>query len=133
MQTAQRIIKRYRRRRAIVSVSVAIVALIFTLAFRFISERNLNHQRITAFTQHAVNTFDQLLLPLAAGSHTLIPLVGQPCASVHLQLRKQAASLQTVRAVALIQDGILYCSSIFGYRDVPIKQVQPFLPTREPC
>jgi len=132
MQTAQRIIKRYRRRRAIVSVSVAIVALIFTLAFRFISERNLNHQRITAFTQHAVNTFDQLLLPLAAGSHTLIPLVGQPCASVHLQLRKQAASLQTVRAVALIQDGILYCSSIFGYRDVPIKHVQPFLPTREP-
>lgn len=132
MQTAQRIIKSYRRRRAIVCVAVAAVALIFTLTFRFISERNLNHQRITAFTRHAVNTLDQLMLPLVAGRNTLVPLVGQPCDKVHLQLRKQAASLQTVRAVALIKNGILYCSSIFGYRNVPIHQLMSFLPAREP-
>ncbi|WP_373274523.1 CSS-motif domain-containing protein, partial [Enterobacter chuandaensis] len=27
-------------------------------------------------------------------------------------LRKQAAVLQTVRSVALVKDGVLYCSSI---------------------
>ncbi|WP_256937891.1 CSS-motif domain-containing protein, partial [Enterobacter chuandaensis] len=40
-------------------------------------------------------------------------LVGQPCSRAHLSLRKQAAVLQTVRSVALVKDGVLYCSSIF--------------------
>jgi hypothetical protein len=53
----------------------------------------------------------------------LQPLVGQPCPQVHLALRKQAAILQTVRSIALIKDGILYCSSIFGSRNVPVRDV----------
>jgi hypothetical protein len=55
--------------------------------------------------------------------NVLQPLVGQPCPQAHLALRKQAAILQTVRSIALIKDGILYCSSIFGSR----KPVRDFL------
>nr|WP_318381360.1 EAL domain-containing protein [uncultured Enterobacter sp.] len=132
MQTAQRIIKGYRRRRMIVCVLVAVSTLILTLGSRFISERNLNHQRILSFTSHAVESLDRILLPLENGRPLLIPLVGQPCNNAHLALRKQAASLQTVRSIGLIEDGILYCSSIFGYRDVPIRQLQPALPTPQP-
>ncbi|WLI76021.1 EAL domain-containing protein [Kosakonia sp. H02] len=132
MQTAQRIIKSYRQRRVIVCVLTGIVVLILTLTFRFISERNLNQQRVAKFTQHAVVTFDRLLLPLETSRETLAPLVGVTCDDVHLQLRKQAASLQTVRAIGLVQDGILYCSSIFGYRNVPVHRLQPTLPANKP-
>ena len=122
MQTAQRIIKSYRRKRLIICVTVAIVTLIFTLATRFISERNLNQDKIVAFTAHAVESFDKLLLPLERKRDVIMALVGLSCANAHLLLRTQAASLQTVRDIGLIKDGVLYCSSIFGYRDVPIQQ-----------
>lgn len=128
MQTAQRIIKSYRRKRLIICVAVAVVTLISTLAIRFISERNFNQQKIVTFTSHAVESLDKLLLPLELKRNVVMPLVGLSCANAHLLLRKQAASLQTVRSIGLIKDGILYCSSIFGYRDVPIKQLQPALP-----
>ncbi|MGK9172991.1 EAL domain-containing protein [Yokenella regensburgei] len=132
MQTAQQIISGYRRKRIIVCALVAIAVFLATLAVRFILERNLNERKIATFTAHAVQTLDKLLLPLELRRSDLIPLVGQPCASAHFLLRKQAASLQTVRSVALIKDGILYCSSIFGYRDVPINQLQPALPSPTP-
>ncbi|MDP9767007.1 EAL domain-containing protein [Kosakonia cowanii] len=130
MQTAQRIIKSYRQRRATVCVLAGIVALILTLAFRFVSERNLNQQRVASFTHHAVVNFDRLLLPLESTREMVSPLVGKPCDGVHLQLRKIAASLQTVRSITLVHDGILYCSSIFGDRHVPVHQLQPSLPAK---
>jgi hypothetical protein len=85
-----------------------------------------------AFVTHAVEALDKILLPLQASREELLPLVGRPCIAAHLLLRRQAATLQTVRSVGLIKDGILYCSSIFGNRDVPIRQLQPALPHPEP-
>jgi sensor c-di-GMP phosphodiesterase-like protein len=132
MQTAQRIIVNYRRKRLAVCVAVALLTLITTLSIRFISQRNLNQQRTVAFVTHAVEALDKILLPLQASREELLPLVGRPCIAAHLLLRRQAATLQTVRSVGLIKDGILYCSSIFGNRDVPIRQLQPALPHPEP-
>lgn len=132
MQNAQRIIKSYRRNRIMVCVLVAFITLFLTLGFRFISQRNLNQDRIHNFVSHSVNALDKILLPLQAGRETLQALVGAPCPDAHLTLRKRAATLQTVRSIALIKDGILYCSSIFGDRDVPIRQVQPDLPSSQP-
>ena len=132
MQTAQRIIKKYRRKRVIVCVTVALLTLILTLGIRFISQRNLNQERILAFATHSVNALDKVLLPLQAGRAALQALVGLPCADAHLMLRKQAATLQTVRSIALVKGGIVYCSSIFGDRDVPLRLIQPALPSSEP-
>jgi sensor c-di-GMP phosphodiesterase-like protein len=132
MQTAQRIIKSYRRNRIIVCVLVALFTLFLTLSFRFISQRNVNQDRIHAFANHSVNALDSILIPLESGREKLQSLVGAPCVDIHLSLRKQAATLQTVRSIGLIKDGILYCSSIFGIRDVPIRQIQPALPSSQP-
>ncbi|WP_039056592.1 EAL domain-containing protein [Enterobacter sp. Bisph1] len=132
MQTVQRIIKSYRRRRVIVCALVALFVFVLTLIFRFISERNLNHHRVSAFTHHAVYTLERLMLPLVAARNELMPLVGTPCNDIHPQLRELAASLQTVRSIALIRSGTLYCSSIFGQRDVPIHQLHPDLPVSVP-
>ncbi|VEC43438.1 putative signal transduction protein [Escherichia coli] len=112
MQKAQRIIKTYRRNRMIVCTICALVTLASTLSVRFISQRNLNQQRVVQFANHAVEELDKVLLPLQAGSEVLLPLIGLPCSVAHLPLRKQAAKLQTVRSIGLVQDGTLYCSSI---------------------
>ncbi|STC91073.1 putative signal transduction protein [Escherichia coli] len=123
MQKAQRIIKTYRRNRMIVCTICALVTLASTLSVRFISQRNLNQQRVVQFANHAVEELDKVLLPLQAGSEVLLPLIGLPCSVAHLPLRKQAAKLQTVRSIGLVQDGTLYCSSIFGYRNVPVVDI----------
>ncbi len=111
MQTAQTIIKDYRRKRVIVCVTVALVTLVLTLGIRFISQRNINQDRIHDFTHHTVRALDKVLLSLEVQRETLLSLVGIPCSEANLILRKQAAILQTVRSIALIQDGILYCSA----------------------
>ena len=128
MQTAQTIIKNYRRKRVIVCVTVALLTLILTLGIRFISQRNVNQQRIVDFASHTVRSLDNVLLSLDNRRPELLGLVGQPCPEAHLTLRKQAAILQTVRSIALIKEGILYCSSIFGSRAVPVRELQPALP-----
>ncbi|QYH17490.1 cyclic diguanylate phosphodiesterase [Enterobacter sp. DNB-S2] len=128
MQTAQTIIKNYRRKRVIVCVTVALLTLILTLGIRFISQRNVNQQRIFDFTSHTVRALDNVLLSLENRRSVLQPLVGQPCPQAHLALRKQAAILQTVRSIALINEGILYCSSIFGSRNVPVRDFLKELP-----
>lgn len=131
MQTAQRIIRKYRRNRFILCVFCAFVTLILTLSIRFISERNLNQHRTAIFASRAVASLDEVLHPLQKGRDILLPLIGLPCSVSHLPLSKQAARLQTVRAIALVQGGTLYCSSVFGYRNIPVHQLQPDLPVSE--
>ncbi|WP_433797222.1 EAL domain-containing protein [Escherichia marmotae] len=128
MQKAQRIIKTYRRNRMIVCTICALFTLVATLSVRFISQRNLNQQRVILFANHAVEELDNILQPLQAGREMLLPLIGLPCSVTHLSLRKQAAKLQTVRSIGLVQNGTLYCSSIFGYRNVPVHDIQADLP-----
>lgn len=132
MQTAQTIIKNYRRKRVIVCVTVALLTLILTLGIRFISQRNVNQQRIVDFASHTVRSLENVLLSLDNRRPELLDLVGQPCPQAHLTLRKQAAILQTVRSITLIKEGILYCSSIFGSRAVPVHELFPELPSGLP-
>lgn len=132
MQKAQRIIRAYRRRRLILCVVLALLALILTLGIRYFSDRKQYQRDTTRYAAHAVETLDELLVPLDAARAALLPLVGMPCQQVHRQLREMAASLQTVRSIALINDGTLYCSSIFGERNVPVHQLQPHLPAPTP-
>lgn len=131
MQKAQRIIKTYRRNRMIVCTICALFTLITTLSVRFISQRNLNQQRVVMFANHAVEELDNVLFPLQSGRDVLLQLIGLPCSVSHLPLRKQAAKLQTVRSIGLVQNGTLYCSSIFGYRNVPVREIQTDLPARQ--
>lgn len=132
MQTAQTIIKDYRRKRVIVCVTVALMTLALTLGIRFISQRNINQDRIQDFAQSTVRALDKVLMSLETHRETLIALVGEPCSGVNLVLRKQAAILQTVRSIALVKDGTLYCSSVFGIRNVPVSEFHPILPASDP-
>ena len=130
--TAQKLITGYRRKRMIVCLLVALLTLLLTFGLRFISQRSLNQQRIDAYALHAVESLDKVLIPVAGKRHELTELVGQPCENVHLPLRKLAAALQTLRSITLVKSGVLYCSSIFGERDVELRQRQAGLPDPAP-
>lgn len=103
MQTAQKVITTYRRKRILVCLLVALLTLTTTLVIRFISQRSLNQQRVQISTNKMVTAMDNILRPLAAQHAPLLHLVNQPCQEIHLTLRKLAASLQTVRSIALVQ------------------------------
>lgn len=132
MQTAQKVITAYRRKRIIVCLLVALVTLGTTLAIRFISQRSENEDYIRTAASQRVAALNNILRPLSAERTTLLPLVGKRCPDIHLTLRKMAASLQTVRSVVLVTDGIVYCSSIFGLRQADLHQLQPSLPAPHP-
>ncbi|HDG1692054.1 TPA: EAL domain-containing protein [Kluyvera georgiana] len=132
MQTAQWIIRKYLRKRIAVCVIIAVGAFAFTLGTRFISQRSVNQQQIDALTSHSVERLNKILRPVETQRQAMLALVGQPCMAIHLPLRKLAVTLQTVRSIALIKSGQLYCSSALGARDVAVHSLQPQLPNREP-
>ncbi|WP_426617564.1 EAL domain-containing protein [Raoultella sp. R2A007] len=132
MHNAQKVISTYRRKRVVICLIVALLTLTTTLVIRFISQRSLNQQRIQSTTHQMVVAMDRMLRPLSEQQHPLLQLVGKPCQDVRLPLRKLAASLQTVRSIALVKSRTLYCSSIFGDRNVAIHQLQSALPSPQP-
>ena len=70
-------------------MTVALLTLILTLGIRFISQRNVNQQRIVDFASHTVRSLENVLLSLDNRRPELLDLVGQPCPQAHLTLRKQ--------------------------------------------
>lgn len=132
MQTAQRILNGYRRRRLIVCIGLAVLALLLTLSARYASERKVNEQHTLGFNQRVITTLESILIPLEKANEEVIPLVGMSCQAAQLKMREHAARLQTVRSIGLIKDDILYCSSIFGARSVPVHLLQPRLPSALP-
>ncbi len=78
MQTAQKVITAYRRKRIIVCLLVALLTLGTTLAIRFISQRSVNEEYIRTAASQRVTALDNILRPLSAQRTTLLPLVGHP-------------------------------------------------------
>lgn len=132
MQTAQWIIRKYLRQRITVCVVIAVCAFAATLGTRFISQRAINQNQLSSLTKHSIDRMDTLLQPLETKRAEMLALVGQPCEAIHLPLRKLAVTLQTVRSIALVKSGQLYCSSALGKRDVPVHTLQAQLPSRTP-
>lgn len=132
MQTAQWIIRKYLRKRIAVCVIVAVCAFALTLGTRFILQRGENQRQIDALTAHSVERLNKILQPLETQRLEMLALVGQPCMAIHLPLRRLAMSLQTVRSIALVKAGRLYCSSTLGVRDVRVHDLQPQLPSVRP-
>lgn len=132
MQTAQRILSDYRRRRFIVCMVLTILVFTLTLAVKYLSERQLNEQRVLHFNQRAVTTIEALLSPFDKLYQDVLPLMDLPCESVQQTLRKHTARVPTVRSISLVRNGILYCSSVFGSSNFSLHAMKSRLPTPEP-
>ncbi|AFQ51813.1 EAL domain-containing protein [Burkholderia cepacia] len=102
---------------AIVCMLVLVVALI--VAERLVRESVARHERVVA--NDIVSSVDRILDGVHS-RHTdeLLALVGRPCAAVFRTLAEVGTHLRYLRAVALVNDGRLTCSSALGAIDVPL-------------
>ncbi|WP_312584071.1 EAL domain-containing protein [Atlantibacter sp.] len=132
MHPAQRIIYRYRRKRFILCIILATITFIVTLGLRYYNVQSDYKREIDTYNQRAVASLESVLEPIEVARKSLAVLTGIPCDMAQYQLREQAARLQTVRSIGLVKQGNLYCSSVFGQRDIPISQLQPSLPSVHP-
>lgn len=132
MQIAQRIISNYRRRRVIVCILFTTLVFVLTLTIKFITERQLNEQRILHFSERAVSTVEALLVPFDMLFEDTLPLMTLPCENVQRTLREHTARVATVRSISLVKNGIIYCSSVFGSTNYNIRSMHPRLPAAAP-
>lgn len=127
MFMAQQNVGQFRRKRVLIALSIATVVLILTLAFRYIEEKSRIEQQAMDFADKAIMRFDRMFSPLEVSANNTLGLVGVPCQDVRFPLIEKISSLQTVRAILLVDNDVLYCSSIYGPRTIPFSQAYPDL------
>ncbi|WP_130835201.1 EAL domain-containing protein [[Erwinia] mediterraneensis] len=127
MQSAQQFVGQFRRKRLFIALMIALLVLIITLAFRFIEEKARVEQQSLNFASNAIQRFDRMLSPLDVAANTMLPMVGLPCPHIRYPIIEKVSALQTVRAIMLVNQDTLYCSSLYGDRAIPFSQRYPTL------
>ncbi|WP_288475504.1 cyclic diguanylate phosphodiesterase [uncultured Pantoea sp.] len=127
MFMAQQYVGQFRRKRLLIALSIATLVLVLTLAFRYIEEKSRIEQQAMDFADKAIMRFDRMFSPLEVSASNMLGLVGVPCQDVRFPLIEKIAALQTVRAILLIENDTLYCSSIYGARSIPFGETFPDL------
>lgn len=127
MLLAQQYVGQFRRKRLFIALVIAAVVLILTLAFRFFEEKSRIEQQSLNFADNAIQRFDRMFSPLDVSANNTLGLVGVPCQDVRFPLIEKISALQTVRAMLLVENDTIYCSSIYGPRAIPFSQTYPEL------
>lgn len=73
----------------------------------------------THTAQEAIRQFDLMLDNAAQAADVMLPMAGRDCAQVELALRDQVTRRPFVRAVNMVWDNLIYCTSLFG----PFKEI----------
>lgn len=127
MLMAQQYMGEFRRKRLFIALVAAVTVLILTLAFRFIEEKSRIEQQSLDFAANAIQRFDRMFSPLDVSANNTLGLVGLPCQQARFPMIEKLAALQIVRALLLVENDTIYCSSIFGARAIPFSQTYPNL------
>ena len=122
MLIPQQFVGQFRRKRLLIALVIATLVLILTLTFRYIEEKSRIEQQSLNFASRAIERFDRMFSPLDVSANNTLGLVGLPCSLVRYPLIEKIAALQTVRTVLLVQNDTIYCSSIYGARDISFSQ-----------
>ncbi|OXI31214.1 cyclic diguanylate phosphodiesterase [Burkholderia sp. AU16741] len=102
---------------AIICVLVPAVAIV--LADRYAREAVTTHERVAA--NDIVASVDRILDGVRLRhADELTALVGRPCTTVFRTLAEVGTRLRYLRAVGLVNDGRLMCSSALGSIDLPL-------------
>ncbi|MEM6159082.1 EAL domain-containing protein [Erwinia sp. P6884] len=127
MPMSQEVFGQFRRKRFFIAAVVAALVLILTLSFRFMEEKGRIEQQSRTFADKAIQRFDRLFSPLDVAANNTLGLVGLSCDQVRFPLIEKVAALQTVRAIVLVDQDNMYCSSIFGTTGMTFSQSYPEL------
>ncbi|AYG44911.1 cyclic diguanylate phosphodiesterase [Pseudomonas sp. Leaf58] len=74
-----------------------------------------------ATSRQVVEHVERILDNLSSAANALLPLAGSPCEPAQLTLRAQVTRNAFVRSTNLFKANQLYCSSLFGAFDEPVK------------
>jgi sensor c-di-GMP phosphodiesterase-like protein len=127
MQVSQQIIGQFRRKRLLIASIVAVLVLILTLTVRFFEEKNRIARQSQHFANNAIQRFDRLFSPLDIAANNTVGLVGLKCNDVRFLLNEKISALQTVRAILLVNNDTIYCSSVYGERSIIFSETYPEL------
>ncbi|MFC0225618.1 EAL domain-containing protein [Serratia aquatilis] len=117
----------YRFYRWLIAGAVGIAILLTSLYTRYYQEVSKTEQNQRVLAARITNKLNELLLPAEQQTADTLPLVGQPCESVMPTLRYRAAQNQALRAILLVKNGTIYCSSLFGQRNFVFSNFFPTL------
>lgn len=107
---------KYRYYRWLLAGTVGLVILLISLYTRYYQEVRNTEQNQRALATRVIAKLNDLLQPAEQQAVRTMSLVGQPCNDVMTTLRFRAAQNQALRSLLLVQDGTIYCSSLFGPR-----------------
>ncbi|HHT8994590.1 TPA: EAL domain-containing protein [Burkholderia cenocepacia] len=104
---------------AAVIICVLVPAFAIVLADRYARDAVTAHERVVA--NDIVASVDRILDGVRLRhADELTALVGRPCATVFRTLAEVGTRLRYLRAVALVNDGRVMCSSALGSIDLPL-------------
>ncbi len=116
---------KYRYYRWLLAGAVGLAILLISLYTRYYQEVRIIEQNQRTLATRVITKLNNLLLPAQQQAERTQSMVGQSCESAMPTLRFRAAQNQALRAVLLVQNGIIYCSSLFGPRSYEFAAIFP--------
>ncbi|HGP0190364.1 TPA: EAL domain-containing protein [Pseudomonas aeruginosa] len=116
-------VKRARRKALRLSLSVLVGVMPIVLGLLILywqAERSLQETSEQA-AGNAVRQFERMLDNAALAARKVMPVAGRSCPEAELALREQVATMPFVRSVNLTRDNTIYCTSLFGGFDEPVR------------
>ena len=118
---------KYRYYRLALAVAMGLVTLLFTLGMRIYEQKQVigdDQQRVAS---HTVEKLDKLFFPVQNITPLLTIDSGQQCATLQPSLQQSVAKLQTLRAIAIVKDARVVCSSLLGGLDIDFSKALPHM------
>ncbi|ANS43394.1 EAL domain-containing protein [Serratia inhibens] len=127
MLMTQLAVTKYRYYRWLLAGAVGLAILLLSLYTRYYQELGTIEQSQRVLATRTVTKINNLLAPAEQQAVRSMPLLEQPCETVMPTLRFRAAQNQALRAMLLVKDGVIYCSSLFGVRNYVFSAILPTL------
>lgn len=125
MLMTQLAVTKYRYYRWLLAGAVGLAILLLSLYTRYYQELGSIEQSRQALATRTVAKINDLLTPAKQQAERSMPMLSQSCDAAMPTLRFRAAQNQALRAMLLVKDGIIYCSSLFGARTYVFAAILP--------
>lgn len=125
MLMTQLTVTKYRYYRWLLAGAVGLAILLLSLYTRYYQEIGTIEHNRQVLANRTVAKINNLLLPAEQQAKRSMPLLTSTCETVMPTLRFRAAQNQALRAMLLVKDGVIYCSSLFGSRKYVFSAILP--------
>ena len=118
---------KYRYYRLALAAAMGLLTLFLTLGIRIYEQTRVISQDQQRVARHTISKLETLLQPANSVSFDKLIQSSPNCSSQQPVLQQVVARLQTLRAIALVRDGKILCSSLAGAVNYDFNQLLPQL------